>query len=184
MTSPSLRSRLFLFAFALLLVSSCVALAQTATGQVNGTVTDSSRAAVPGATVKLANQGTGIVSQAQTNQSGYYLFINVPTGTYALSVELKGFKAAHVPAFEIAVNQTLTQNVALDIGLLTEYVTVTAEAPLLQQSSTELGSVIAEQSVKELPLNGRNFTQLLILTPGAIPVSTSQGRGSVQPTGA
>ncbi|MGA2327883.1 MAG: TonB-dependent receptor [Bryobacteraceae bacterium] len=177
MTSPSLRSRLFLFAFALLLVSSCVALAQTATGQVNGTVTDSSRAAVPGATVKLANQGTGIVSQAQTNQSGYYLFINVPTGTYVLSVELKGFKAAHVPAFEIAVNQTLTQNVALDIGLLTEYVTVTAEAPLLQQSSTELGSVIAEQSVKELPLNGRNFTQLLILTPGAIPVSTSQGSG-------
>jgi hypothetical protein len=177
MTSPSLRSRLFLFAFALLLVSSCVALAQTATGEVNGTITDKSGGAVVGATVRLVNQGTTILDQVQTNQNGYFLFITVRPGSYVLSVERAGFKTARVPAFDVAVNQTLTQNMVLDVGSLSETVTVTAEAPLLQQSSAELGTVISEEAVRELPLNGRNFTQLMILTPGANPVSTAQGSG-------
>jgi hypothetical protein len=151
--------------------------AQTATGQVNGTVSDAFGAAIVGATVGLTNQGTNIVTQTETNGTGYYLFINVQPGSYALTVEMKGFKSARVLALILEVNQATTQNVRMDIGELTQAVTVTAETPLLQQSSTELGSVIAEQSVRELPLNGRNFTQLLILTPGAIPVSTSQGSG-------
>jgi hypothetical protein len=151
--------------------------AQTATGQVNGTVSDASGGAVAGATVKLLNEGTNIASQAETNATGYYLFLNVAPGSYTLTVEMSGFKSARLPALAVAVNQAITQNVRLDIGATNESVTVTAEAPLLQQSSSELGSVIAERSVQELPLNGRNFTQLLILTPGAVPVSTSQGSG-------
>ena len=152
---------------------------QTAGGEVNGTITDSSGAGVPNATVKLANQGTAIVEQARSNANGYYVFVNVRPGSYVLSVEMTGFKTAQVPAFDLAVNQTLTQNMTLDVGALNETVTVTAQAPLLQQSSTELGTVITEQAVQELPLNGRNFTQLMILTPGANPISTAQGSAAV-----
>ncbi len=151
--------------------------AQIATGQVNGTISDASAAAVVGASVKLTNLGTNILTQTETNGSGNYLFLNVQPGSYTLTVEMQGFKTARLSPLNVAVNQAITQNVKLDIGEVTEAVTVTAETPLLQQSSTELGSVIEEEAVRELPLNGRNFTQLLILTPGATPVSTSQGSG-------
>ena len=160
-----------------LLISTSIAFAQIATGEVNGTITDKSGGAIINATIKITNQATGISDQAQSNSSGYFLFINVQPGNYTLSVEMTGFKTARVPVFQIAVNQTLTQNMVLDVGSITETVEVTAQAPLLQQSSTELGTVISEQAVKELPLNGRNFTQLMILTPGANPVSTAQGSG-------
>ena len=152
--------------------------AQRATGEVNGTIKDQTGAALTGALVKLTNQGTGIVDQTQTNSSGYYVFLNVQPGPYVLTVENTGFKTARV-TFDIAVNQTLTENVSLAVGVLTETVSVTAQAPLLQQSTAELGTVISEQAVAELPLNGRNFTQLMILTPGANPVSTAQGSGGV-----
>jgi hypothetical protein len=151
--------------------------AQTATGQVNGTVTDASGGAISGARVTLTNQGTNIATLTETNGTGYYLFLNVQPGTYALTVEMGGFKSARLPSLIVAVNQSITQNVRLEVGAVNESVTVTAETPLLQQSSSELGSVITEEAVRELPLNGRNFTQLLILTPGATPVSTSQGSG-------
>ena len=176
---PGLWIHPVLLAMAILLFSSGASLAQNAAGEINGTITDSSGAGVPNATVKLTNQATGIIDQARSNANGYYLFINLPPGTYVLSVEMSGFKTTQVPSFGIAVNQTLTQNITLDVGALTETVTVTAQAPLLQQSSTELGTVISEQAVQELPLNGRNFTQLMILTPGANPISSAQGSTGV-----
>ena len=111
------------------------AYAQTATGQVNGIVSDSSGGAIAGATVRLTNEGTNIVSQAETNGTGYYLFINVQPGSYNLSVEAKGFKSARLSGLNVAVNQGITQNIRMDVGAVSESVTVTAEAPLLQQSS-------------------------------------------------
>ncbi|HEY1340942.1 MAG TPA: carboxypeptidase-like regulatory domain-containing protein [Bryobacteraceae bacterium] len=173
----TLRQRAVLRAASLVFLSACIAVAQTATGEVSGTITDNSGAAVPSATITLTNQETQIAQQSKTNQSGYYLFINVKPGSYTLQVELTGFKTARVPAFELAVNQHVAQNMTLEVGALTESVMVTAEAPLLQSSTSDLGTVITEEAVKELPLNGRNFTQLMILTPGANPVSTAQGSG-------
>ncbi|MDQ2899591.1 MAG: TonB-dependent receptor [Acidobacteriota bacterium] len=151
--------------------------AQTAAGEVNGTIVDRTGGAVPAAAVTLTNRGTGIGEKTQTNANGYFVFIGVQPGSYSMSVEMSGFKTAQIPALAIAVNQKFTQNLTLDIGSVSENVTVTAEPPLLQQSSAELGTVIGETAVKELPLNGRNFTQLMILTPGANPVSTAQGSG-------
>jgi hypothetical protein len=148
--------------------------AQTSAGEVNGTISDRSGGTVAAAKVTLTNQATQVTDQAQANSNGYFVFINVRPGSYVLSVGGSGFKTSRVP-FQIAVNQTLTQNLTLDVGAVNETVTVTAEAPLLQPSTTNLGTVIAEQAVKQLPLNGRNFTQLMILTPGANPVSTAQG---------
>ena len=153
--------------------------AQTGTGSVNGTVSDSSGSAVPNATVKLTNTATRIVDQALTNNSGYFVFLNLRPGTYTISVESQGFKKAQTPEFALEVNQTATQNATLELGSINDTITVTAETPLLQQTTTELGTVISQEAVKELPLNGRNFTQLMILTPGANPISTAQGSGGV-----
>ncbi len=171
----SLKAKVVLLLTALFVLGATIN-AQTSTGEVNGTVTDQNGAAVSGATIKLINQATKIESQAKPNQSGYFIFVNVMPGAYLLRVEAQGFKAAQVPAFNVGVSQTTTQNISLTVGEVSQTVEVAANAELLQSSSSELGTVITEKVVEDLPLNGRNFTQLLTLTPGVTPVSTSQNR--------
>jgi hypothetical protein len=150
--------------------------AQTATGQVSGSIADQSGARVAGAQVTLQNLATNIESKATTGVRGSYTFPNVPPGPYTLVVEMAGFKTARVPEFTVGVNQAIQQDVALSVGAVSESVEIRAEAELVQRATTELGTVIPERTVKDLPLNGRNFTQLLTLTPGVTPVSTSQNR--------
>jgi carboxypeptidase family protein len=149
--------------------------AQTANGEATGTVFDASGGALPGATVTLVSPGTGIARTMTTNASGHFVFVQVPPGSYVLRVELSGFKTAETAPFVVGVNETVSRSVTLSVGAIAEAVTVAAAAPLLQASSSELGTVIPEKAVHDLPLNGRNFTQLLTLTPGATPVSTAQG---------
>jgi Carboxypeptidase regulatory-like domain/TonB dependent receptor-like, beta-barrel len=161
--------------FTLMALSSAL-FAQSSTGEVNGTISDPTGAAVPGALVKLVNQSTKIEDQATTNQSGFFTFVNVKPAPYVLLVEVQGFKVAHVDQFNVGVAQTLTQNVTLAVGEVSETVQVASDTELVQQSSSELGTVITERAVQDLPLNGRNFTQLLTLAPGVTPVSTSQNR--------
>ncbi|HEX6184682.1 MAG TPA: TonB-dependent receptor [Pyrinomonadaceae bacterium] len=150
--------------------------AQTATGGVNGTVTDPNGAAVPGSAVTLVNRATNIETRVVTSDAGYYTFVNVSPGTYVLKVEAAGFGPAQTSPFDVGVSQTLTQNVPLVVGGVAQTVEVVAGGELIQASSTELGTVIPERAIEDLPLNGRNFTQLLTLTPGVTPVSTSQNR--------
>ena len=151
------------------------AFAQSRGGEANGTVTDSSGAVVPGVTVTLTNQGTNIQSTANTNNNGYFVFVNVQPGGYKLKVEKPGFKSVE-SSLQVAVNQAVTQNIKLDVGSASTTVEVTAAAPVIDSTTTELGTVIEERTVQSLPLNGRNFTQLLTLTPGVTPVSTSQNK--------
>jgi hypothetical protein len=154
-------------------------LAQRATGGVNGTVTDQSGAVVAGATVTLTNQDTNVVNHATTSNTGYFVFLDVTPGPYILTITKQGFKSVELPTFNLVVNQTLTENETMSIGSTTEIVKVTAgqEGVMLQTSSSELGSVIQTKEIQQLPLNGRNFTSLLILSPGVTPVSTAQGSG-------
>jgi len=159
-----------------LFVSARVTHAQTATGEVNGTVTDTSGGFVAGAAVKLTNQATKIEDRVATNVDGYFVFINVKPGSYVLGVEAKGFKITQISAFDVGVNQTVMQTVRLEVGAITERVVVNAEAAMLEGSTSDLGTVIEEKAVNDLPLNGRNFTQLLTLTPGVTPVSTAQNK--------
>jgi len=168
-----------LLAVLMLVPVSAVPLAygQTTSGAVNGIVRDESGAVVPNAKVFLKNEATEVEVVVETNSSGYYNFVNIQPGNYGLNVTASGFKKAVQPRFTVGVNQTVTHDFSLSIGEVTQTVEVTAEAALLQQSTSELGTVITEQAVKELPLNGRNFTQLLMLTPGATPVNTAQGNG-------
>jgi len=161
---------------AALIALSLTAFGQTSSGEVNGAIADQTGAAISAASVKLINQSTGIETQAPLNKDGRFTFVNVKPGIYVLRVEAQGFKTARTPSFNVAVSQTVTQDVELTVGDVNQTVEVSAAAELVQRSSVELGAVISEREVQELPLNGRNFTQLLTLTPGVTPVSTSQNR--------
>jgi hypothetical protein len=158
-----------------------VSFAQTPTAVVNGTVVDSSGANVPDASVVVINQETNVVSQKTTAADGTFTIINLLPGNYALTVEKGGFKKAALPVLKLDVNQTLTEKIVLEIGSSLETVTVSAESVgvMLQRATTELGTTIDEQMMHELPLNGRNFTELLILQPGMNSVNTAQGGNGI-----
>jgi hypothetical protein len=155
--------------------SASVLFAQSATGEVSGIITDPNGAAVPGAVVTLTNQATKIESEAKTSESGYFIFVNVKPASYILNVEVPGFKGAQ-SQLDVGVSETVTQNITLTVGQVSEAVEIISGTEMVQRSSSDLGTVISEKAVQDLPLNGRNFTQLLTLTPGATPVSTSQNR--------
>jgi hypothetical protein len=164
----------------LLLVFSAEVQAQVATATINGTVTDQSGALIPGATVSLKNVATNVDRNTTTNNSGNYVLVNINPGFYTLTVHKDGFSTATQPQFELQVNQTSTLDFKLRVGSTVESVTVEAAEAGLQTSTSELGAVIDKRSVNDLPLNGRNFTQLLNLTPGVSTVNTAQNASNQQ----
>ena len=171
-----LRDRLLLSL--LLLCATPIALqAQVSTASINGTTRDSSGGVVPGANLVLRNVATGISSTTSTNNSGDYVIANIPPGRYTLRVSKAGFQTAQQNEFDLQVNQTQTFDITLSPGATEQTVTVNAEAPAIEASTAELGTVVETANVNALPLNGRNFTQLLALTPGASPVDTAQTFG-------
>jgi len=160
----------------LLLTFTVIIKAQTSTGEVNGTVADPNGGALPGAVVKLISQSTKIETEVKANENGYFTIVNVKPGSYVLRIEVQNFKGIETAPFNVGVSETVTQNVTLTVGEVSETVQVITDTELVQKSTTELGTVINQRAVADLPLNGRNFTQLLTLTPGVTPVSTSQNR--------
>ena len=105
------------------------------------------------------------------------MFTNVPPGRYTLRASKEGFAAKELSAFSLLVNQTATFDRALSVGQVTQTVNVEAGGARVQASTSELGTVVERQEVLNLPLNGRNFTELFLLTPGASPVDASQNGG-------
>jgi len=176
-----LSRRIIISAFLGLMVATVTnaASGQRTSGSINGTVSDAESRVIVGAEVTLTNQDTNIVNRATTNGSGSFVFLNIDPGPYKVRVAKPGFKITEVPTFNLTVNQSLTLNETLSIGATTETVQVSAEdmGVMLQKSSSELGTVIQAKEIQQLPLNGRNFTSLLILSPGVTPVSTAQGSG-------
>ena len=148
--------------------------AQTATGQFNGHVYDPNGAVVVGATVSLQDPQTGLVRTTQTNGEGLYEFPLIPPGTYNLTVTATGFQKAEKPDLRLDVNQFSTQDFKLQLGQTTQTVNVSATAEMLQASTANLGAVVEQRTVNNLPLNGRSFSALLTLTPGENPVNYSQ----------
>jgi len=151
--------------------------AQMPNAVVNGTVLDSTGAVVTDAEVKVTNEATNVVSRTRTNGAGAFTVINLMPGHYVLQVTKSGFKTINIPSFELQVNQTLNEKLQMEVGAASETVEVSASSigALIQSASTELGTTIDEKQMDELPLNGRSFTQLLILQPGVNPLNTSQG---------
>lgn len=154
--------------------------AQVNTGAVLGTVTDSSGGVIPSAEVTLTNQQTGVTSSGSTNQSGNYAFRGLLPGAYRIEVKAAGFETFQETDIPVQVSQINTRDVALTVGQSKTSVTITAPAVALQTASAALGEVINEQLVHDLPLNGRNFTQLLTLTAGAAAPSTAGSWGNPQ----
>jgi hypothetical protein len=141
--------------------------AQFTTASLGGTVTDPSGAAIPGATVTVQNTETGLTRTAKSGTGGDYLFPALPVGTYKLTVEKTGFQTYIQSGIDLAVNQSATQMVALQVGTLTEHVTVSANASLVTTSSASVGQLVNQESIVNLPLNGRTAQTLVFLIPGA-----------------
>jgi hypothetical protein len=173
--SRSLATLLWLIT--ILVALSNVTLGQLSTASLNGVVRDVTGAVVPKASVVLRNSDTGVERTSTTNDSGAYVFTDINPGRYTLKVAAPSFSTKQINEFVLAVNQTATIDVSLAAGAQTEVVTVEATTEQLQVSTAELGTVIATKQVNDLPLNGRNFTQLLSLTPGVSPISVGQNGG-------
>ena len=143
-------------------------MAQSAgTGALAGTVTDSSGAVIPNATVTVSNTDTNQSRTSTTGNDGTYKFALLPPGTYRVRFSAVGFKAAEVPSVTVNVTETPVLDRSLDVGTQAEAVVVQAEAAALQTTNATLGTVVAGQSVTALPLTNRNYTQILSMSAGA-----------------
>ena len=151
--------------------------AQQSSAAINGSVKDSSGAVVEGATITMTSLSTGVSRTSVSNSAGDYVFVDILPGAYSLKVQKPGFNTISQERIELSVNQTATYDFNLTVGSTQQSITVEAAPVAIEASTSELGTVINEQAVRDLPLNGRNFTQLLTLTPGASPVSVAQNSG-------
>jgi hypothetical protein len=140
----------------------------SASANLSGTVHDATGAVVPDANVTLRDTQKGTERKSSTNDAGVYVFTSVPPGVYSLSVDKTGFAAATQQNLTLLVNQDIAQDFILRVGSSAQTVTVEASAVNLETGNATLGSVIESKQVSDLPLNGRNFTQLLDLTPASL----------------
>src|SRR3954452_2762922 len=150
----------------LLCLIGCSAYAQEVSAGITGRVTDPSGGAIVGAAVTAKDQDRGTEWPTTTNEDGIYAFPRIPGGTYTLKVEAKGFKVAMQSPFTLEVNQRARVDVAMQVGGMTETVTVSAEAALLQTETTQVGSVINAETIVNTPLISRNPIALTLLAPG------------------
>src|SRR6266487_1157061 len=158
--------------------------AQTGTSSITGTVLDVNGAAVPGATVTALNEATGVVYTQTTNDSGLYSFSFLPVGVYTVTVEKQGFKKFQKTKNALEVGTPLTVDVAMEVGLVSEVVTVQGGTEQLQTANATLGNVVEQKAIESLPLNGRNPLTLLVLEPGVTQRSSGAAGSGVHVNGA
>ena len=143
--------------------------AQTTNGLITGVVTDSTGAVVPGAQVKVVSQDTALERTAVSDGSGLYVVPQLAPGVYTLTATKEGFATVKEDNIQLLVNQSLTIDLKLSVASTAQTVEVTSAPPMLNTTSSTLSSVIEHAEIVDLPLNGREFTQLALLTPGAAP---------------
>jgi Carboxypeptidase regulatory-like domain/TonB-dependent Receptor Plug Domain len=180
--------RIFVVALAVLapLITSTPTSAQVTTGTIVGRVSDPN-GVVPGATVTIREVNKGTSESYVTDETGSYAALFLVPGTYAVEVNVQGFKKWVREGIILQVNQRARVDVDLEVGGIEETTTVTAASPLLHTDSSEVGTVIEERAIKELPLNGRNFATLVYLTPGITPGQAGEnlsGASTFNPRGA
>ena len=176
----AVRGRSFqrLLAIAMLLAISILtaqpgAFCQINTATLSGNVKDSADSAIPGASVVVLQVTTGVSRTVTVNDSGFFNMSLLQPGDYKVSVSKTGFKTA-TESIQLHVDQSASLDFSLEVGSVQETVSVTDTTPDLQTGSSALGTVIGQTEVEDLPLNGRQFIQLLQLAPGTVPVSVSQ----------
>src|SRR5258705_8325310 len=151
--------------------------AQGTIGSILGTVADSSSSLVPGATVTARNTGTRPVPRTTTATQGGDRIPALPVGDYEVQTELSGFQTVVRKGNRMSAGADVVVDFKLPIGQISELLTVTAEVPLVNTTSSSLGTVVDPTQIRELPLNGRNFEELVLLSPG---VNVSRGSGAVR----
>ncbi|MBI4477253.1 MAG: carboxypeptidase regulatory-like domain-containing protein, partial [Acidobacteria bacterium] len=157
------------------LLGSSLSAAQTNTGQINGTVRDSSGGVLPGVSVTVTNVNTALTRTEVTGPSGSYVVTNLPVGTYSVTAELQGFRRAVKTGFDLVADGRITADFTLSIGTLTETVQVTAiTSEVVNRTSGEIARVIDGDQVRELALSGRNYLELASLIPGAVALADDQ----------
>jgi hypothetical protein len=140
-----------------------------ATGTFSGQVTDPGGAGVPNAAVKVTEENTGVSVSRTTGSDGYYTISLLKPGVYTIEVAAPGFSTEVAKGLTLQIQQVAQQDFKLQVGGIQQTVNVEGTAPLLNTESTEVGNVITQTSIEQLPLNGRNFSQLALLVPGTTP---------------
>ena len=145
-------------------------------GEITGRVTDASGAAAPGAAVTATNMSTNAARQTVTTETGDYTFPSLPPGTYTVRTEKSGFKVTETKNVSVSVQQSVRLDFTLTVGQVSESISVEATAVQLESENATVGTVIDNKRIVELPLNGRNYLQLVALTPNATTLSPSAGQ--------
>jgi len=161
------------------LLLGAVALAQLPTATISGTVRDSSGAVIPGVSLTATNSETGMTRTATSGSTGTYRFAALPVATYTVRAEQSGFQAQVRTGLRVTVGEEAVINFTLEVGAVTETVSVTAEAPIVNTTSGTLSTLVSEQTVSDLPLNGRNFNDLTLLQTGISAARTVAVDGSL-----
>jgi hypothetical protein len=154
------------------MVFSTAAHAQVAGGTLSGTVADPNGGGVPNASVVITNVATGVNREVATNSNGFYTAVNLLPGTYQLKVTATGFNPEETTGINMTVGAQQTLDVTLHVGTVTNRVEVTAETPAVQLTSSDISAVVNATTVRELPLNGRSWTDLAALQPGVSTIET------------
>jgi hypothetical protein len=137
-------------------------------GSINGAILDPSNAALPSVKVKAVNQNTGLERSAETTDAGFYSLVRLPAGTYTVTFEKTGFKAAKRSNVTVNVGAPTSIDVTLEVGAVTESVTVSEEAGAIETTRSQTSTVVNEKLIRDLPINGRNFLDFTTLTPGVV----------------
>jgi len=160
--------KLSVLVVALLTAMPIVAVAQTSTSRITGRVVDSKQASIAGASVTITNESTGVSQTQTTTEAGVYAFEALPVGNYTVAVEQTGFKKFQKTGNHLEVNNPLTVDIVMEVGQVSEVVTVQGGPEQLQTANATLGNVVEQKAIETLPLNGRNPLTLLLLEPGVV----------------
>jgi hypothetical protein len=147
------------------------AMAQEITGNIHGVISDPSGALVQSAAVTVVQVETGLTRMALTDHNGNYLLVELPVGRYRLEVVAAGFRKYLQEGISLDVNETATVNLHLKVGLESQQIEVNADAALVQSTVSSIGEIVMEREILDLPLDGRNFSQLGTLQPGVVPLT-------------
>jgi len=167
-TALSGRSILHALVLVVLLLGVVCSTKAQSTATLQGTVTDPAGASVPNAKIAATNEATGVQSETVSDSAGAYLFPSLSIGNYKLEITASGFQKVVLNGLKLDVASTVTQNVSLTLGQSSQTVEVVAVEPLINTTSNEIGQVISDKTVQQIPLNGRHFTDLSLLTPGTV----------------
>src|SRR5213593_4410780 len=165
--------------FAVVLLCGTLAYGQNTAGTILGAVSDESGARLPGVKVTITHLDTGIVRSVTTDEGGRYRAPGLGLGNYDVKAELTGFRTAVRMGIQLTVSAEVVVNLTLSVGVVSEQVNVTGEAPLVEITSATLSGLVDDKKIRDLPLNGRSFETLASMQPGVTPYF--RGRVQAQP---